>query len=73
MPSPDHIERPELTGDELRRLIAEGQRDADAGDLVDADEVFEELRRLSERRRAAGDGSSTVREEQDARLRRDNS
>lgn len=40
---------------ELDELLAEGERDIERGDVLDADEAFAELRRLSaERRSKAG-------------------
>ena len=37
----------EISGEELNRLIAEGQADLDSGNTVDASEVFDEIRRRS--------------------------
>ncbi|MDB5293989.1 MAG: hypothetical protein JWL69_5230 [Phycisphaerales bacterium] len=42
-----HDQNDELSGDELRRLIAVGQAEADRGELLDSAEVFEDLRRHS--------------------------
>jgi putative addiction module CopG family antidote len=37
---------------ELRRLVAEGQAEADRGELLPADDVFAEIRKRSQDRRA---------------------
>jgi hypothetical protein len=39
---------------ELDRLLKEGERDIAAGDVIDGDEAFAELRRLSAKRRKKG-------------------
>ena len=48
------LEQQESLGDfspgELDALLAEGEADIQSGDLLDADEVFNELRKLSARR-----------------------
>ncbi|HWE94302.1 MAG TPA: type II toxin-antitoxin system ParD family antitoxin [Tepidisphaeraceae bacterium] len=44
--------RHQISGDELRRLIAVGQAEADRGELLDSEEVFEELERHSAARRS---------------------
>jgi antitoxin ParD1/3/4 len=40
--------------EELRKHIAIGVEQADRGEFIDGDEVFEELKRLSEQRRREG-------------------
>ena len=45
------LEKDEISGEELNRLIAEGQADLDSGNVVDAEEVFAEIRRKSEQMR----------------------
>lgn len=48
------IQRAELpAGEELRRLIAEGQAAADRGELIPGPQVFREIREHSAKRRAA--------------------
>ncbi|HEV8608064.1 MAG TPA: type II toxin-antitoxin system ParD family antitoxin [Tepidisphaeraceae bacterium] len=41
----------EISGDELNRLLAEGEADLAGGNVVDAEEVFAELRRRSAEKR----------------------
>jgi putative addiction module CopG family antidote len=54
------LEQQESFGDfvpeELDELLAEGERDIERGDVLDADEVFAELRRMSEQRRRSKAG-----------------
>ena len=38
-----------IEAEELRKMIAVGQEEADRGELLDAEDVFEELRQRSER------------------------
>jgi len=50
------LEQQRVFGDfapgELDELLAEAERDIDQGDVLDADEVFAELRRMSAARRS---------------------
>jgi antitoxin ParD1/3/4 len=41
----------QIDPDELKRLVAEGQSEADRGELLDADEVFREIHDKSDRHR----------------------
>jgi putative addiction module CopG family antidote len=43
----------EINPKELKRLVAQGQAEADRGDLIGADEVFAEIRHLSAKRRGS--------------------
>jgi antitoxin ParD1/3/4 len=49
-----HEKLQEFAPGEIDALLAEGERDIDRGDVMDADEVFAELKRLSDQRRKAG-------------------